>query len=190
MNTKKTKTTYGVYNLIEWHARLRMGKATVKVAFTGGSITTQGVTPATFTTENPVIQFAIENSPEFHNGKIKVVRCVKLNGVVEIECNVPKVALPIPAPAPISAKSVDAPVKEDVDAPVKEDENAPDTQADNEVEAEDNEAAPANTQVEFSCNDDAKDYLEQTFGFVRSKLRNREDIVAAGKARGVDIIFV
>ncbi|MCX4279262.1 hypothetical protein, partial [Muribaculum sp.] len=61
---------------------------------------------------------------------------------------------------------------------------------DNEVEAEDNEAAPANTQVEFSCNDDAKDYLEQTFGFVRSKLRNREDIVAAGKARGVDIIFV
>lgn len=183
MNTKKTKTTYGVYNLIEWHARLRMGKATVKVAFTGGSITTQGVTPATFTTENPVIQFAIENSPEFHNGKIKVVRRVKLNGVVEIECNVPKVTLPIPAPAPISTESVDAPVKED--------ENAPDTQADNEVEAEDNaETVPATTQVEFSCNDDAKDYLEQTFGFVRSKLRNREDIVAAGKARGVDIIFV
>ena len=182
MNTKKTKTTYGVYNLIEWHARLRMGKATVKVAFTGGSITTQGVTPATFTTENPVIQFAIENSPEFHNGKIKVVRCVKLNGVVEIECNVPKVALPIPAPAPISTESVVAPVKED--------ENATEAQADNEAEAEDNETAPANTQVEFSCNDDAKDYLEQTFGFVRSKLRNREDIVAAGKARGVDIIFV
>lgn len=175
MNTKKTKTTYGVYNLIEWHARLRMGKATVKVAFTGGSITTQGVTPATFTTENPVIQFAIENSPEFHNGKIKVVRCVKLNGVVEIECNVPKVALPIPAPAPISTDSVVAPVKED--------ENATEAQADNET-------APANTQVEFSCNDDAKDYLEQTFGFVRSKLRNREDIVAAGKTRGVDIIFV
>lgn len=183
MNTKKTKTTYGVYNLIEWHARLRMGKTTVKVAFTGGSITTQGVTPATFTTENPVIQFAIENSPEFHNGKIKVVRRVKLNGVVEIECNVPKVALPIPAPAPISTESVDAPVKED--------ENAPDTQADNEVEAEDNaETVPATTQVEFSCNDDAKDYLEQTFEFVRSKLRNREDIVAAGKAHGVDIIFV
>lgn len=183
MNTKKTKTTYGVYNLIEWHARLRIGKATVKVAFTGGSITTQGVTPATFTTENPVIQFAIENSPEFHNGKIKVVRRVKLNGVVEIECNVPKVALPIPAPAPISTESVDAPVKED--------ENATEAQADNEAETEDNaEAVPVTTQVEFSCNDDAKDYLEQTFGFVRSKLRNREDIVAAGKARDVDIIFV
>ena len=175
MNTKKTKTTYGVYNLIEWHARLRMGKATVKVAFTGGSITTQGVTPATFTTENPVIQFAIENSPEFHNGKIRVVRRVKLNGVVEIECNVPKVALPSPTPAPITIESVADPVKED--------ENSTEAQADNE-------AAPANTQVEFSCNDDAKDYLEQTFGFVRSKLHNREDIVAAGKTRGVDIIFV
>ncbi|WP_289757107.1 hypothetical protein [Muribaculum intestinale] len=182
---KKAKKTYGVYNLIEWHARLRMGKATVKVAFTGGSITTQGVTPATFTTENPVIQFAIENSPEFHNGKIRVVRSVKLNGVVEIECNVPKVAhdVPSPIPAPITIESVAAPVENG--------DNDSDMQTDNEAKAEDSvKTTSATTQVEFSCNDDAKDYLEQTFGLVRSKLRNREDIVAAGKAHDVEIIFI
>ena len=186
---KKTKTTYGVYNLIEWHALLRLGKATVKVHFSGGSITTQGVTPATFTTEDPVIQFAIERSPEFRNGKIKVVRKATLNEVVEIECNVPKAINSVPSPNPAPNP---APIPtEATTAPVVESETAPDTQADNEAEAEDKgETAPATTQVEFSCNDDAKDYLEQTFGFVRSKLRNRDDIVAAGKAHGVDIIFV
>ncbi len=46
------------------------------------------------------------------------------------------------------------------------------------------------TQVEFASNDEAKDYLEQNFGLVRSKLRNREDIFNAGKANGVEIIFI
>ena len=87
MNVNKSKTTYGVYNLIEWHALLHLGKGRVKVTFTGGSITTQGVTPATFTTEDPVVQFAIERSPEFKSGKIKVVRRVKLEGLIPIERN-------------------------------------------------------------------------------------------------------
>lgn len=185
MNKNKTKTTYGVYNLVEWHAVLRMGKAYVKVPFTGGSITTQGVTPATFTTEDPIIQFAIERSPEYVNGKIKVVRRVDLKEVIKIECNAHKVASDVPGHSP-------APIPTDCAAtPVQEGEKAPDTQTSNEAGAEDNaETAPAPTQVEFSCNDDAKDYLEETFGFVRSKLRNREDIINAGKAHNVEIIFV
>lgn len=189
MNIKKTKTTYGVYNLIEWHALLRLGKASVKVHFSGGSITTQGVTPATFTTADPVIQFAIERSPEFRNGKIKVVRRAPLNEVVEIECNFPKTinsdpspnTAPNPAPIPIETEA----------APAIGIEGAPEPEADNEVEGEDNaNTARPLTQVEFSCNDDAKDYLEQNFGLVRSKLRKREDICSAAKAYGVEIIFV
>lgn len=182
----KTKTTYGVYNLVEWHAILHMGKATIKVPFTGGSITTQGVTPATFTTENPVIQFAIERSPEFISGKIKIVRRANLKDVIEIECNAPKITIDAPDCGSISIPS------ESTAATVEDIEGAPSMQVDNEAEANENaEAAPVvMTQVEFSCNDDAKDYLEQAFGFVRSKLRNRDDIVAAGKAHGVDIIFV
>lgn len=189
MNIKKTKTTYGVYNLIEWHALLRLGKASVKVHFSGGSITTQGVTPATFTTADPVIQFAIERSPEFRNGKIKVVRRAPLNEVVEIECNFPKAInsdpstnpAPNPVPIPIETQT----------APEVKIEAAPDPEADNEAEGEDNaKTAPPLTQVEFSCNDDAKDYLEQNFGYVRSKLRNRDDMIAAGKAHNIEIIFV
>lgn len=188
MDTTKTKTTYGVYNLIEWHALLRMGKATIKVIFTGGSITTQGVTPATFTTDNPIIQFAIEKSPEFLNGKIKIVRRVKLKGAVEIERNAPKVT------GGDSSKAAEQ-TAADQGAVAKE---SPKGESD-ENENNDESVNPADrptegdtpiTQVEFSCNDDAKDYLEQTFGFVRSKLRNREDIVNAGKAHGVSIIFV
>lgn len=182
MNKKKTrtKTTYGVYNLIEWHALLRMGKATVKIPFTGGGITTQGVTPATFTTEDPVIQFAIERSPEFRVGKIKVVRRVNLKDVIEIECNAPKGAQEIP---PIPAEETSTPAKEV--APLQ------DTQTDNATSAEEKaQEAPATTQVEFACNDDAKDYLEETFGVKRSKLKTREDIVKAGKAHKVEIIFV
>lgn len=182
---KKTKTTYGVYNLIEWYAILRMGRATVKVPFTGGSITTQGVTPATFTTDNPVTQFAIERSPEFLSGKIKVVRRVNLNGVVEIERNSPKV-VPNDHNATSTAETTDAPALED-SVPFETSVSPTDNGTEVESIAE---SAPSLTPVEFSCNDDAKDYLEQTFGLVRSKLRNRDDIVAAGKTHGVEINFV
>lgn len=182
----KTKTTYGVYNLVEWHAILHMGKATIKVPFTGGSITTQGVTPATFTTEKPVIQFAIERSPEFIGGKIKIVRRTNLKDVIEIECNAPKITIDAPDCGSTSISS------ESTAATVEEIDGTSGIVVDNEAEVDENaKAEPAMmTQVEFSCNDDAKDYLEETFGFVRSKLRNRDDIVAAGKAHGVDIIFV
>ena len=174
LTMKKKRITYGVSGMMEYQAVIKVGRNNMKVLFTDGSISAMGVNPATFTTENYMVQHAIENSTDFKRGRIKVVNTIELKEELRIERNSVKPAAEVPSPnsaptpAPISAKSVDAPVKED--------ENAPDTQADNEVEAEDNEAAPANTQVEFSCNDDAKDYLEQTFGFVRSKLRNREDL--------------
>lgn len=168
MDKTKTKTTYGVYNLIEWQALLGAGRARVKVPFTGGSITTQGVTPATYTTENPVIQFAIERSPEFRSGKIKVVRRVRLEGEIEIERN---------ASGPTDGGNVRMDEEEsgDTDGAHTEDVAA---------------QAPGPERMEFTCNDDAKDWLEQKWGFVRSKLRTREDIVTAGRRKGVEIVFV
>lgn len=208
-NNKKARKTYGVYNLVEWIAQLRMGKAFIKVPFTGGSITTQGVTPATYTTENPIIQFAIERSPEFINGKIKVVRQVTLDGVVEIERN-SKPSLP--SPKSLKADSPSAPAEEKNPNPIAENKEdvteqceeaagciaevseqtteAPEESAEAGETEEKTESTCVTTQVEFSCNDDAKDFLEKKFGFVRSKLRNREDIVAAGKQKGVEIFFV
>lgn len=69
---KKRKTTYGVYGLIEWGARIPFGKGCVQISFSGGSKTPNGIIPATYTTDNPVIQLAIEQSPDFRAGKSAV----------------------------------------------------------------------------------------------------------------------
>ncbi len=172
---KKRRVTYGVYNLVEWQAAIRMGKARVKVPFTGGAITTQGVTPATFTTSDPVVQLAIECSVEFKSGRIKIVRTRDLGGDVEIEVN--------------SSGATDG-IAGKTETEVGADGKAEAGAAGNESEEIPERCVQSMTQVEFSCNDDARDYLEQNFGFIRSKLRNREDILNAGKSKGVEILFV
>lgn len=172
---EKTRTTYAVYNLIEWQALLKMGKGTVKVPFSGGSMTTQGVTPATHTTEDPIIQFAIERSPEFKSGKIKVIRRVKLGGKIEIERNAPK-----PVQEPVQESCAD-----DCEETSGDDDATEDAADDAEA------VAPKGlTQVEFSYNDEAKDYLERTYGVERNKMHTRADIVAIALSKGVDLKFI
>lgn len=148
-----------------------------------------GVTPATYTTSSFLIQQAIENSNEFKRGRIRIVRTIELDEEIHIERPKPATAIAErrnPAPAPTAeAEKVPEPTEEAEAAEV----NAEDGATSEEQPEESAPTAPL-TQVEFSCNDDAKDYLEQTFGYVRSKLRNREDIINAGKAHNVEIIFV
>ena len=214
---KKTKSTYGVYNLVEWQALLKMGQATVKVPFTGGSITSHGVTPATFTTDDPIAQFAIEHSPEFSSGKIKLIRRTTLSGDVPIERNPPKhtrdreehnIATKVSETyvQPVGATptaATDAPTPEEPtveganDVSPSEDptvEGAADvTTAEEPVSEEQDTASPKETariEVEFSVNDDARDYLEEQFGAKRSALRTRADILACAEANNVDIKFV
>lgn len=168
---KKKRITYGVSGMMEYQAVIKVGRNNMKVLFTDGSVSAMGVNPATFTTESFMVQHAIENSADFKRGRIKVLSTVELEEELRIERNSSNPA-------------------ESETTTVKEDENTYNSQNDNKVEAEDKgETAPETTQVEFSCNDDAKDYLEHTFGYIRSKLRNREDIINAGKAHGVEIIF-
>lgn len=171
--------------MMEYQSVIRFGKNTIKVTFTGGSMNAIGVTPATYTTSSFIIQQAIENSNEFKRGRI--VRTIELDEEIHIE-------RPKPATA-IAERSNTAPTAEakNVPEPTEEAEAAEVNAEDGETsEEQPEESAPSAllTQVEFSCNDDAKDYLEQTFGCVRSKLRNREDIINAGKTHNVEIIFV
>jgi hypothetical protein len=79
----KFKKTYGVEGLIDWQVNLKAGKTTLVVNFTGGGLTSYGVTPAQYTTENILYQFIIENSKEFKKGKIKLLRKVELRPVVK-----------------------------------------------------------------------------------------------------------
>ena len=65
------RITYEIYGQIERNCYFRIGKALVRVEFTGGSINSTGVTPAQYMTDNPLFQKAIENSESFRNGEIK-----------------------------------------------------------------------------------------------------------------------
>lgn len=68
--------TYGVYGLMDYTINVRLGNRILKIPFTGGMTTANGVFPATYTTKNPVVQFAIESSTIFKNGKVKIVKSV------------------------------------------------------------------------------------------------------------------
>lgn len=163
--------------MMEYQAVIHVGKAVLKVLFTDGSMTAMGVNPATFTTDNFMVQHAIEHSADFRRGRIHVMHVIELDEAVHIERE----------PAGAEAQPVDGTavaVVEDAAGGDKAAEAAP--AADGAVEE-----APAEvgTEVEFDTNDEAKDYLEQQFGVSRSKLRTRADIVACGEGYGVKISF-
>ena len=172
---KKQRITYGVSGMMEYQAVIKVGRNNMKVNFSDGSVSAMGVNPATFTTENFMVQHAIENSSDYKRGRIKTVNVIELNEDLCIESNNAEV------------KAENAAVKTENETVEVSEAKAGSEDAGTETEPV--EAEPA-IEVECACNDDAKDYLEQSFGYVRSKLRNREDIINAGKAHNVTIIFV
>ncbi len=68
------KKTYGVSGMMEWNALIPAGRTTVRVHFTGGTVTGYGVSPATFTTDNPAVIHLIEHSHWFRNRKIMLLK--------------------------------------------------------------------------------------------------------------------
>lgn len=190
---KKKLITYGVSGMMEFQAIIKIGRSAMKVLFTDGSMNAMGMNPATYTTDNFMVQHAIENSDHFKRGRIHIVRTVPLDDVVHIDRNPKREEAPAPAPIPAPEKCEG----------VENTEKAESAEVDN-VESDTEEAtveeapAPASipmemtkkiTEMEFDNNDDARDFLETQFGFVRSKLRNRADIVAAGEAHNIAISF-
>ena len=67
----KKRITYEIHGQIERNSYFRIGKALVRIEFTGGSINSTGILPAQYTTEHPLFQRAIENSDAFRCGEIK-----------------------------------------------------------------------------------------------------------------------
>lgn len=183
--------------MMEYQAIIKIGRATLKVLFTDGSLTAFGQNPAKYTTSDFVVQHAIENSSDFKRGRITVVNSIELDEEVRIERN-PVKASTQQVPAPAEAKPVAAAAKvEDGTADEPSDEAnageaeaiAPtDTEDTAEETAEETTTADGKTEVEFSTNQEAKDYLANTFG-VKTAFRNRAEIVACGETYGVKITF-
>ncbi|MBQ5896785.1 MAG: hypothetical protein IIW75_09510 [Bacteroidaceae bacterium] len=67
----RKRITYEIHGQIERNCYFRIGKALVRIEFTGGAINSTGVYPAQYTTDNVLFQRAIENSDAFRCGEIK-----------------------------------------------------------------------------------------------------------------------
>lgn len=221
---KKKRITYGVYGMMEYQAIIKIGRATLKVLFTDGSMTSIGQNPAKYTTSDFLTQHAIENSSDFKRGRIQVVNTIELDEDVRIERNPAKPSTQtanVAAKAVIDNKPTEAssshttPVAEDVADETTEEADAgvvtptdevdaetieeePETESETNVEedttseetaAEDN-TAEGKTEVEFTDNQEAKDYIFKNFGVKPGTMRNREDIKAVGATYGVKITFV
>jgi hypothetical protein len=205
---KKKKITYGVFGMMEYQSIIKIGRATLKVLFTDGSITSLGQNPAHYTTSDFLVQHAIENSRDFKRGRIRVVNAIELDEEVRIERN--HTASAQTARAKVAASpAVKVEKAADSAAPAKEEDTvvedvagsmetvtgtAPDateatTEATGEAEDKAAEGTATPTEVEFCTNQEAKDYLANTFG-VKGALKTRAEIIAAGETYGVKITFV
>lgn len=210
--------------MMEYQTIIKIGRATLKVLFTDGSMTAIGQNPAKYTTSDFLVQRAIENSSEFKKGRIQVVDTIELDEEVRIERNPAKPSTQtanVAAKAVIDNKPTEAssshttPVAEDVadetteeadagvvtptdEADAETIEEEPETESETNVEedttseetaAEDN-TAEGKTEVEFTDNQEAKDYIFKNFGVKPGTMRNREGIKAVGETYGVKITFV
>ena len=209
MNAKRK--TYGVSGYIEWVALIECGKATVKVHFSGGSLTGYGVTPAEFTTQNPMTQAIIENSKEFKSGKIFLLREIEgtgkfkefVRGQHANEGN--HLGGQAATASAIAGTALDAdgtsktPKVEQTDAdepmgdPINDEETEP---ADDEVSTDDTEAetvedseatvtADGKAIIDVTDLDDARDYLCENFGIARSSLRSNVSVYRAAEEHNI-----
>lgn len=169
------KITYGAPRLVDWVAQIKVGAASVRVHFTGGALTSYGVTPAEFTTSNPFIQKVIENSSYFKEGRIIIQRRATIEEPKKPAPKAKPKAQPAPQPAP--QPKAEEPVAETpapTPAPV---EAEPQEAAEPEPAAEaQTEEAEANgiTKVPVTCLPDAHAYLQENFNISSYKVRSCE----------------
>jgi hypothetical protein len=199
------KVTYGTPTLMEYVAVIKLGKTTLRVPFTGGTITAYGVNPATFTTSNPIYQSAIENSSMFASGRIVKMSETALNGSnkIKLERNPEKEEKSereefIEEPAAVT-DIPDAPMAAAEEAETQEGEEATseatESNAATEGEEVTTEAAESEddanmTLVEVTCLEDAATYLKEQFGVANRQVRSKASAETIGKANGVKFVWV
>lgn len=181
------KITYGAPRLVDWVAQIKAGAATVRVHFTGGALTSYGVTPAEYTTSNPFIQKVIENSSYFKEGRI--ILLLRRTTVEEPKKPAPKPkAQPAPQPAPAPQPKVEEPVAETpAPAPVPveaEVQKVTEPEPSTEEQAEETETSGL-TKVEVTCLPDAQAYLQENFNISSYKVRNCETAQLIAAEHGI-----
>lgn len=183
------KITYGALRLVDWVAQIKAGAATVKVHFSGGALTSYGVTPAEYTTSNPFIQKVIENSSYFKEGRIILLRRTQ---VEEPKKPTPKPKQkaqlatqqqPAPAPKPKVEESIaesPAPIR----TPVETEPEPATAETQAQVQAEETETTGLK-RVEVTCLPDAQAYLQENFNISSYKVRNCETAQLIAAEHGI-----
>lgn len=191
MNAKRK--TYGVSGYMEWVALIECGKATVKVHFSGGSLTGYGVTPAEFTTQNPMTQAIIENSKEFKNGKIFLLREIEgtgkfkefVRGQHANEGNHLGGQAATASAIAGTALDADGTSKAPTVASVDDEESTDDTEAETVEDSEATVTADGKAIIDVTDLDDARDYLCENFGIARSSLRSNVSVPRAAEEHNI-----
>jgi hypothetical protein len=209
MNARRK--TYGVSGYMEWVALIECGKATVKVHFSGGSLTGYGVTPAEFTTQNPMTQAIIENSKEFKSGKIFLLREIEgtgkfkefvrgqhanegnhLGGQAATASAIAGTALDADGtsktPAAASAddeEPMSDPINDEETEPADDEESTDDTEAETVEDSEATVTADGKAIIDVTDLDDARDYLCENFGIARSSLRSNVSVPRAAEEHNI-----
>lgn len=78
------KKRYAIYGKVEMSVLIPVNNAKLRVNFANGVITPAGITPATFSTSDPIVQTAIENNRLYLKGMIKLEKSFKI-GEVEVD---------------------------------------------------------------------------------------------------------
>lgn len=180
---------------MEWVALILCGKATMRVHFSGGSLTGYGVTPAEYTTQNPMTQTIIENSKEYKSGKIFLLREVEGNGKFKEfvrgqhaneENHLGGQAATASA---IAGTALDDKGKGGggVETPThKEGEGSEAIEAEgDEAGGEETVTADGKAIIDVSDIDDARDYLCENFGIARSSLRSNVSVLRAADEHNI-----
>lgn len=68
---------YEIKNYSEYIINVSVGKRTFSIPFTGGALTNQGSIPASYSTNNEIIQYAIEHSRYFAIGIVYLAQEIK-----------------------------------------------------------------------------------------------------------------
>lgn len=196
---------------MEWVALIECGKATVKVHFSGGSLTGYGVTPAEFTTQNPMTQAIIENSKDFKSGKIFLLREIEgtgkfkefvrgqhanegnhLGGQAATASAIAGTALDADGtsktPAAASAddeEPMSDPINDEETEPADNEESTDDTEAETVEDSEATVTADGKAIIDVTDLDDARDYLCENFGIARSSLRSNVSVPRAAEEHNI-----
>ena len=193
--------TYGVEGYVDLQCVIPVGKARAVVHFTGGTMTAYGVTPAEYSTGDPVRQKIIEGSLLFRQGRIILLRKsgtpepAKPRAAKRKEATLgessgessgadadttgatgPRGTVTNPgAPEGPSDELSDEPSGADAMKSVRTE----DVDVDVDVEPE---------EVVVSCLPDAQNYLRDHYGIPTSKSRSKEKAQAFARENGV--VFV